>query len=97
MDRMTISFAERVTMPKDVLLSGVEGESVLLNLESERYFGLDEIGTRMFSVLTSSSSIQTAYETLLAEYDVDAELLRQDLITLVDQLMAQGLVVIAAK
>ena len=97
MNGMAISFDNRVIMPKDVLLSGVEGESVLLNLESERYFGLDEVGTRMLSVLTSSNSIQAAYETLLAEYDVDADLLRQDLISLVDRLIAQGLVVIAPK
>jgi len=97
MNSMGISFEDRVTMPKDVLLSGVQGESVLLNLESERYFGLDEVGTRMLSVLTSSNSIQAAYDALVDEYDVDAELLRQDLIALLDKLVAQGLVEIADK
>ena len=62
---MSISFAERLVLPEDVLISNVEGESVLLNLNSERYFGLDEVGTRMLSVLTTSNSIQTAYEALL--------------------------------
>jgi hypothetical protein len=92
---MVISFEDRVTIPKDVLLSGLEGESVLLNLESERYFGLDEVGTRMFSVLTESNSIQAAYEVLLDEYDVDAESLRSDLISLIDNLVDQGLMEIA--
>ena len=91
----SISFQDRVTLQKDVLLSDVGGEYVLLNLESERYFGLDEVGTRMLSVLTSSDSIQAAYETLLDEYDVDHELLRQDLISLIDKLTVQGLVGIA--
>ena len=92
---MEISFHDRVTIPKDVLLSGLEGESVLLNLESERYFGLDEVGTRMFSVLTESNSIQAAYEVLLDEYNVDAESLRSDLISLIDNLVDQGLMEIA--
>lgn len=93
---MAISFSDRVTLPEDVLISGVDHESVLLNLKSERYFGLDDMGTRMFSVLTSSNSIQAAYETLLQEYDVDAEALRQDLTTLIDKLVEQGLMEVAA-
>ena len=92
---MTISFQDRVTLPQDVLLSGVQGESVLLNLKSERYFGLDEMGTRMLSVLTESKSVQAAYDALLKEYDVDAELLRQDLVILIDKLVDQGLMEVA--
>ncbi|MBA3256903.1 MAG: PqqD family protein, partial [Pyrinomonadaceae bacterium] len=77
---MPIPFDQQVILPADVLISNVSGESVLLNLNSERYFGLDEVGTRMLSVLTTSKSIQTAFEMLLEEYDVENGLLRQDLI-----------------
>jgi hypothetical protein len=94
---MSISFDERLILPEDVLVSNVEGESVLLNLNSERYFGLDDVGTRMLSVLTNSSSIQTAYEALLAEYEVENETLRHDLAELIDQLVEQGLLEIATE
>jgi hypothetical protein len=89
---MAIGFADRVKVPEDVLISSLQSEAVLLNLDSERYFGLDEVGTRIFSVLTSSPSIEAAYEQLLVEYDVDANVLRADLLALVEQLVAQGLV-----
>ena len=92
---MSISFAERLILPQDVLISNVQGESVLLNLNSERYFGLDEVGTRMLSVLTTSNSIQTAYEALLEEYDVENEALRRDLADLIDRLVDQGLLEVA--
>jgi len=92
---MSISFAERLILPEDVLISNVQGESVLLNLNSERYFGLDEVGTRMLSVLTASNSIQTAYEALLEEYDVENEALRRDLADLIDRLVDQGLLEVA--
>ena len=87
---MAISFTDRVKMPEEILISGVQGESVILNLNSERYLGLDEVGTRMFSVLTESNSIQAAYETLLEEYDVEGEVLRRDLISIIEQLVEQG-------
>jgi hypothetical protein len=92
---MPIPFDQQVILPADVLISNVSGESVLLNLNSERYFGLDEVGTRMLSVLTTSKSIQTAFEMLLEEYDVENGLLRQDLIDLIDRLVEQGLLEIA--
>jgi len=95
MKTMAISFEDRVTMPKDVLISSVEDEAVLLNLNSERYFGLDDVGTRMLSVLTKANSIQSAYEALLDEYDVDAEQLRKDLIDLLNRLIEQDLVEVA--
>ena len=89
---MSISLTDRVKVPDDVMISGLQDESVLLNLDSERYYGLDDVGTRMFSVLTTSDSVQTAWERLKTEYDVDHEVLRQDLISLVDSLLEQGLI-----
>jgi Coenzyme PQQ synthesis protein D (PqqD). len=90
----TISFSDRVRVPDDVLISNLQEESVILNLNSERYFGLDNVGTRMLSVLSASNSIEAAYEVLKGEYDVDAQVLRQDLASLIENLLQQGLVTI---
>jgi len=92
---MTVSFSDRVRVPDDVLISNVQEESVILNLDSERYFGLDDVGTRFLSVLTTSDSIETAYKKLLSEYDVDSAALRDDLIALVENLIKQGIVQIS--
>jgi hypothetical protein len=89
---MTISFSDRVRVPDDVLISNLQDESVILNLDSERYYGLDSIGTRILSALTTSDSIEAAYNTLIQEYDVDGQVLRQDLLTLVESLVEQGLI-----
>lgn len=90
----SISFSDRVRVPDEVLISNLQDESVILNLNSERYFGLDNVGTRMLSVLSASNSIETAYQRLLAEYDVDPQALRQDLSSLIENLLQQGLVAI---
>ena len=90
---MTISFSDRVTVPDDVLISHLQEESVILNLDSERYYGLDDVGTRFLSVLTSSESIEAAYERLSHEYDVDPEILRNDLLALIENLVNQGLLI----
>ena len=90
---MTISFSDRVRVPDDVLISELQEESVILNLASERYYGLDDVGTRFLSVLNNSDSIEAAYEVLRQEYEVDAQSLQQDLIDLVEDLVKQGILV----
>ena len=90
---MTISFSDRVRVPDEVLISKLQDEAVILNLDSERYYGLDDVGTRFLSVLNNSDSIAAAYETLRQEYQVDAQSLQQDLIELVDDLVKQGILV----
>lgn len=91
-----VSFSDRIRVPDDVLISRLQEESVILNLESERYYGLDDVGTRFFSVLTTSDSIEAAYQSLAAEYDVDREVLRQDLLALIQNLLQQGIIEVAA-
>jgi coenzyme PQQ synthesis protein D (PqqD) len=85
------SFSDRVEVPKDVLVRFVEKETVLLNLDTECYYGLDETGTRMWQVVTAAPSIEKAYEELLSEFDVEAELLRQHFSELLGSLGDLGL------
>jgi hypothetical protein len=87
-----INFTCRVTVPETVLFRELDGESVLLNLDTESYLGLNEVGTRMWSVLTTSPTIQAAYDELQTEYDVAPDVLRQDMENLLGQMLEHGLV-----
>ena len=89
---MKILPTQRVRMSENVLLREIDGESVLLNLDTETYFGLNETGTRMVDVLTASESIEKAGEDLLAEWDVDADRLFRDMEALILKLSENGLV-----
>ena len=88
---MKFSFSDRVEVPKHVLVRFVEKETVLLNLETECYYGLDETGTRMWQMVIAAPSIERAYEELLREFDVEAELLRQHFSNLLERLAGLGL------
>jgi hypothetical protein len=85
------SFSDRVEVPKDVLVRFVEKETMLLNLETECYYGLDETGTRMWQVVTAAPNIEKSYEELLSEFDVEPELLRQHFSNLLERLADLGL------
>ncbi|MBW4616719.1 MAG: PqqD family protein [Desmonostoc vinosum HA7617-LM4] len=83
---------QKVSLSSTVLTQDLAGESVLLNLQSEEYFSQNEVGTKMFFTLIESDSIQTAYDTLLKEYDVESEKLKQDLLKFIENLVKAGLV-----
>ena len=87
-----VDFSSRVIVPDTVLFRELDGESVLLNLKTESYLGLDRVGTRMWAVLTTQPSIQAAYDVLLAEYDVAPDVLRNDVEALLEQMIEHGLV-----
>ena len=86
-----VSLMDRVVVPSHVLVRFLDKESVLLNIETERYFGLDETGTRMWQLLTAAPKIEAAYQQLLDEYDVEPGQLRENLTGLLSRLVENGL------
>lgn len=84
-------FSDRVVVPTYVLVRHLDGESVLLNLETEKYFGLDATGTRMWELMTHAPNIETAYGKLSEEFEVEPEVLRKHLSELLGQLVENGL------
>jgi Coenzyme PQQ synthesis protein D (PqqD) len=87
-----ISFSERAVVPSHVLIRFLEQESVLLNLETERYFGLDAVGTRMWQLATTAPTVAAALAQLGEEYDAARETLRTDLTNLLQHLVDNGLI-----
>jgi len=88
---MSVSFEKRAVIPSDVLVSELGGEAVLLNLKTESYFGLDEVGARMWSVVTTADSVQSACDALVEEYEVEPARLEDDLNQLLSELVDNGL------
>lgn len=76
----------------EVLLQEIDGEAILLDLQSEHYFGLNVVGTRLWQLLARDPSLRAAYEILLSEFAVEPERLERDLLALVKDLADAGLV-----
>ena len=89
---MLIPFSSHIIISSEVLAQEVSGETVLLDLQSESYFGLDEIGTRIWQLLQDHKELQKVFDTMLAEYDVDAKQLENDLNELLEKLLDANLI-----
>lgn len=82
----------KISIPKDVVFRDVDGEAVILNLETGQYYGLDEVGTRMWDLLAEHGQVGAACRAMLDEYDVSEEQLKLDMLRLIDDLVSHGLV-----
>ena len=87
-----ILFQARARAADGVLFRELIGESVIFSADAETYFGLDEVGTRIWGALGESPTIQAAFEKLCLEYDVDHDQLRRDLEKFLGELVARKLI-----
>ena len=70
-------------------------EVAILNSETGTYFGLDPIGSRIWCLMAEGVAIDEVVSTLLSEYQVDEQRVRDDLRELIEQLSARSLVKIS--
>lgn len=84
----------RVVANEDILIHQFDDEAVLLDLHSETYYALNEAGIRMWQALTSSDSIEAAYQLLIDQYDAPPETLWLDFQEFIEQLKSDKLIVV---
>jgi hypothetical protein len=82
----------RVRQGDRVLAQTLAGEAVLLDLKSERYFGLDRTGTRVWQLIAEVGDVQQILAALVTEFDAPPEKIADDLRSLLGRLVAEGLV-----
>ena len=68
------------------------GETVILNPTSGTYFGLDEVGARVWELIETPRTVAELCQAITEEYEVAAGQCEQDLIKLLGELSAAGLV-----
>lgn len=88
---MTLKF-RRLQPSTEALSQAVAGETVVLDLRSEKYFGLNVVGTRVWDLLQETDDVQSIRDRLLDEFDVPQRQLDHDLNELLERLLARGLV-----
>ncbi|HKX31390.1 MAG TPA: PqqD family protein [Blastocatellia bacterium] len=82
----------RVSIPAEVVFQTLHGECVLLNMASETYYGLDEVGARMWELMAEHGDIAVVLDHLRSYYDADEAVLSRDLAALIATLHAERLI-----
>jgi len=83
---------QTISIQPEVLSQTIDREAVLLDLKNELYYGLNEVGARIWQLLQEDNSLEQIKEVLLEEYDVDEAQLQKDLEKLVSALKQADLI-----
>ncbi len=81
----------RVVVSRDAVSAELESETVILGMHDGVYHGLEEVGTRIWALAATPTTLGAIHEVIAAEYDVDPALAWQDLVALAQDLLAAGL------
>jgi len=83
----------KLSIPPQVLSRLVGDETVLLDLATGVYFGLDGVGKRIWESVAEGNDLGQAVADIVAEYEVDEEQARADVIEFASDLLTRGLLV----
>jgi hypothetical protein len=88
---MPLTLDRTVAASDDAVFRELDGQSVLLNLATGMYFGLDAVGTHVWQLAAEDGSLRAVRQRLLDEYDADPATIERDLLALAETLVAKGL------
>ena len=80
-----------VSIGETTIFQYLLNEAVLLNMSTQEYFALDEIGTEMWRLLMDTGDVEQIIGQLRDIYEVDEPTLRRDVESLVARLLDAGL------
>ena len=83
---------KRVEAIDNLLTQTLGDELVILNLNDEKYYTLNDMGYRMWQLLTSGLTVDETIQALLAEYEVEEAVIRSDLDNFIRYLQERFLV-----
>ena len=75
----------------DVVVRDLDGEAVVLDLATGTYFGLNDVGTRIWQLVVQQRTLAEVVEVLEREFDAPVDRLEADLRGFVGRLVAKGL------
>lgn len=89
-----LTFSSTVSPSKSQASSDLMEETVILELESGVYYGLNETGTLIWNLINQSKTLEEIHKIILSEYDIEPELCNKYILKLVKSLADKGLVVV---
>lgn len=81
-----------VAQSEGYLVSDMNGEKVMLSMESGKYFNLGEIGGRIWELVAQPTSVPTLVSRLVSEYDIESDICEQQVSLFLQQMESEGLV-----
>lgn len=91
-DRWNAMRARRALIPPHVVSRSFSEETVLLNMQTGEYHGVDAIGARFLEVMAGQRDLAATQQVLATEYEQPPDRIAEDLVAFLEEMLARGLV-----
>lgn len=91
-----ISLDAEIRIPGNVLFTTIDESAVLLNVQNNKYYSLDDVGAHFWRLVYEGKQLREAFEVLLTEYQVARSQLEKDILELLQQLISSNLIEIVS-
>ena len=81
-----------IAQTKELVSSDLDGETVLLSIETGKYYNMDPIGSRIWELIKDPMSVSQLIEILLDEFNVDREQCEKEVLVFLDRLAGDHLI-----
>ncbi|MBY0007032.1 lasso peptide biosynthesis PqqD family chaperone [Priestia aryabhattai] len=88
----SISISQFVSQGEGNIVSDMDGEKVMLSIHNGKYYNLGELGGEIWEKIKEPVSIQNLVDKLVAEYDVELDTCKEQVISFLALLLDEGLV-----
>ncbi len=87
-----ITLESRVSRVASALAEEMDGELVMMSIQKSRYYGLAEVGKRIWELLEKPRTAVDLCQALQQEFEVDPETCRQEVLNFLAQLQVEELI-----
>ena len=83
-----------ITQNKETLSSAIDDELVLMSIANSKYYGMDSVGNRIWSLLAEPITASNIIAALTEEYDISTAECKKDVLSFLGELHSENLVII---
>ena len=84
-----------VSQGEDQVFTIVDGEAVLMSVQNGKYYKLDDIGTRVWALIETPTSLAALCDRLVQEYNVERDVCQAEVMSMLERMMQQNLIRLA--
>ena len=88
----TVLLDSTIVRSSDQVSTDLGGEAVILGIQSQEYFGLEDVGVRIWGIIREPKTVRDILNTLLNDYDVEPKRCESDLLAVLQEMAEEGLI-----
>jgi len=95
MAKIRLDMSSVIKKRDDLVSAPIDKETALMSIEQGNYYGIDEVGTRIWEIISDETTVSDLCGKLLDEFEVDEETCREETLRFLEDLASEKLIVIS--